>query len=386
MINATETDDTDFPGNFPPTDRKLIAYTRIDMILLTSKVDGEGTGPHQLLSFCNARPNRSRGISLLEDGKRDTLHHLAHECPRECFSLKTVHLGQEAVVMFTIRAGRHPLRPRAHESGGKYAQGIIVRRYKIGATVPIRVELTANHKGYFEFRLCPQNNHRKEATQACLDRYLLERGDSVGGRRVFPGIEGGGGNRIFEARYRLPDGLTCSQCVLQWRYVAGNSWGMCANGTGAVGCGPQEEFRACADVSIQSDSGHFDNTPYDGEGEEEEGEGEVDNEIPQGKEDAKSGKAGEVVEEEEEEEEEGLFWWGVVLLVVGCAFVAAAALFALLYLYYYHARDGFKKWLKKEEKRRIGVAVIVPIVPEEPPMVPPRRSRKSSFSGDERVV
>lgn len=38
--------------------------------------------------------------------------------------------------------------------------------------------------------------------------------------------------------------------MLQWRYIAGNNWGMCEDGTGAVGCGPQEEFRACADINI----------------------------------------------------------------------------------------------------------------------------------------
>lgn len=38
--------------------------------------------------------------------------------------------------------------------------------------------------------------------------------------------------------------------MLQWRYIAGNNWGMCPDGTGAVGCGAQEEFRACADINI----------------------------------------------------------------------------------------------------------------------------------------
>ncbi|KAG7167886.1 hypothetical protein Hamer_G021769, partial [Homarus americanus] len=40
--------------------------------------------------------------------------------------------------------------------------------------------------------------------------------------------------------------------MFTWRYVAGNNWGICENGTGMVGCGPQEEFRACADVAISS--------------------------------------------------------------------------------------------------------------------------------------
>lgn len=45
-------------------------------------------------------------------------------------------------------------------------------------------------------------------------------------------------------------GLICGNCVLQWRYIGGNNWGDCKNGTGAVGCGPQEEFRGCSDITI----------------------------------------------------------------------------------------------------------------------------------------
>ena len=37
--------------------------------------------------------------------------------------------------------------------------------------------------------------------------------------------------------------------------------GECKNGTGAVGCGPQEEFRACSDVAITNPDGSADNTP-----------------------------------------------------------------------------------------------------------------------------
>ena len=61
----------------------------------------------------------------------------------------------------------------------------------------------------------------------------------------------------------LPDDVTCTQCVIQWKYIAGNNWGICKNGTGAVGCGPQEEFRACADVAIEDASGGADETPYE---------------------------------------------------------------------------------------------------------------------------
>jgi len=74
----------------------------------------------------------------------------------------------------------------------------------------------------------------------------------VNWNRYFPA----GGAKVYESRFLLPRGLTCTQCVMQWRYIAGNNWGQCENGSQAIGCGPQEEFRACADVSIQDSTGH----------------------------------------------------------------------------------------------------------------------------------
>ena len=46
----------------------------------------------------------------------------------------------------------------------------------------IRVELTANHMGYFEFRLCPNNNPAKVASQRCLDQYILDQIEGKGPR------------------------------------------------------------------------------------------------------------------------------------------------------------------------------------------------------------
>ena len=36
--------------------------------------------------------------------------------------------------------------PREHEAGGKYANGIITRKYSPGQEVKVTVDLTANHK------------------------------------------------------------------------------------------------------------------------------------------------------------------------------------------------------------------------------------------------
>jgi hypothetical protein len=44
-------------------------------------------------------------------------------------------------------------------------------------------------------------------------------------------------------RAHLPDDVSCSRCVLQWRYHAGNSWGTDhETGRSCLGCGLQEEF------------------------------------------------------------------------------------------------------------------------------------------------
>ena len=50
---------------------------------------------------------------------------------------------------------------------------------------------------------------------------------------------------------QLPADLTCSHCVLQWTWTCANSWGLCdSSDRGALGCGPQETFRACSDIAI----------------------------------------------------------------------------------------------------------------------------------------
>nr|CAD7445973.1 unnamed protein product [Timema bartmani] len=219
--------------------------------------------------------------------------------------------------------------PRPHEAGGKYAKGVIVRHYKEGSLIKIRVELTANHRGYFEFRLCPNNRPKKIGTQECLDKYVLSRAsqkDELKETRYYPEL----GNKIFEIKYLLPIGLTCTQCILQWRYIAGNNWGTCVNGTGAVGCGPQEEFRACADVAIVNANGLTNDTSF---------EDERDNEIP----------VGDTINTKKSSDENvNLFM--LMLLIIICTFTAVVILLSLVYLYYYQAKDRVKQLLKKKQQ------------------------------------
>merc|ERR1712107_31346 len=63
--------------------------------------------------------------------------------------------------------------PRVHESGGKYGNGIIAQRYTMGQTIDIEIDISANHWGHFELKLCPTNGKNHLATQECFDKYPL---------------------------------------------------------------------------------------------------------------------------------------------------------------------------------------------------------------------
>ena len=43
--------------------------------------------------------------------------------------------------------------------------------------------------------------------------------------------------------------LSCSQCILQWTYSAGNNWSVCTNGTGGLGY-----WRTSRDIQATADS------------------------------------------------------------------------------------------------------------------------------------
>ncbi|XP_041982319.1 uncharacterized protein LOC121735538 [Aricia agestis] len=134
--------------------------------------------------------------------------------------------------------------PRTHELGGRYGQGTIVAEYEAGQIFSTTVEITAHHKGYWIFKICPDPY---SIDQDCFDANPIELEE--GGTQYYPPNGG-----KFNVNYRLPSNLICDHCVLQWRYVAGNNWGDCKNGTQGLGCGDQENFLACSDISIKRSS------------------------------------------------------------------------------------------------------------------------------------
>lgn len=135
--------------------------------------------------------------------------------------------------------------PRPNELGGTYGQGVITENYTKGEVVNVEVKLTTNHKGYFVFEACNLDESGAE-TDECFERYPLELEDGSNKWMVPPG------NQVFTVPVRLPSDLSCEHCIIRWTYTGGNNWGYCADGTGKLGCGPQETFRNCGDVSISA--------------------------------------------------------------------------------------------------------------------------------------
>uniref|UniRef100_K1RNN3 Chitin-binding type-4 domain-containing protein n=1 Tax=Magallana gigas TaxID=29159 RepID=K1RNN3_MAGGI len=144
--------------------------------------------------------------------------------------------------------------PREHEAGGKYAKGIIVEQLPAESTeMKTTIQITSYHKGYFEFRICPHNDIRRPVAQECLDEHLMiikEGSPESSYTRFYPSNPKVTGKDKYHLTLLIPRGMRCEQCVLQWTYNTGNSWGTDKNGTSCLGCGLQEVFKNCADISI----------------------------------------------------------------------------------------------------------------------------------------
>lgn len=119
-----------------------------------------------------------------------------------------------------------------HTFPGKYANNIVTRTYTTGSVIEVAVELTSNHKGFFEFRIGDVGT--APITEDKLD-HLLEIAGTGATKYYLPA---GSMNGIFSVSLQLPVDLVCVQCVLRWKYTAGNNWGTDQSGSG-VGRGPQ---------------------------------------------------------------------------------------------------------------------------------------------------
>ncbi|XP_058824278.1 uncharacterized protein LOC131684983 [Topomyia yanbarensis] len=266
-------------------------------------------------------------------------------------------------------------KPRPHEYGGKWGQGVIVRRYRPGSVITLRVELTASHMGYFEFRICDS----VKAQQDCLDKHLMK---ILSGTPSVPNPNDlktrfypRNGSRIYDMKAELPQDLQCTSCVIQWKYIAGNNWGVCPDGNGAVGCGPQEEFRACADVLVGDTSDNGNRTPL------RPGQRPLPTRIPAINPE-QAGGSGTDEQDTDDEMQPGVKYMGPLVAILSLFLVLCG--FAALYIYHYHGGKikALMRWNRdKNQKFPQHIEVSAPTM-EKPPVPPPRTKRISQQMRD----
>ena len=115
----------------------------------------------------------------------------------------------------------------------------IVKVYSEGQKIDVKIRITANHKGYFTFRVAPLVN--PPIKQEDLDKTMLELDNGDAEWKLLSSH----GNGEFKISLQLPMGLTCRHCVLQWWWTTGNNY---------INDKP-ETFVSCADIEIRSRGG-----------------------------------------------------------------------------------------------------------------------------------
>lgn len=212
-------------------------------------------------------------------------------------------LNWRAGVCGDLKNGR-----QEHIRGGQYYfNGRIIRTYRKGGILKVGHAIIAHHNGFIEVHVCDVQKCGGEISEKCFQRgfcYQLQRArnskcDSGLAKecapidRNYPGRwylpcsrNRRSGFEIYPAEnalFRLPNGLTCEHCVLQWYWTSANNcnppgvleyfqgpdaprnWGNCAGQGGAVGgfarsqkkCGGREfpeEYYQCADIRITNDA------------------------------------------------------------------------------------------------------------------------------------
>lgn len=135
------------------------------------------------------------------------------------------------------------------------ALNVTTRNYFPGSSVDLMIEIVANHGGRFKFEMCWRNEWREPETEECFEELKftssLEGGDESD--RFDYNLEASKGSGIYTMSVELPPNRTCDNCVLRWHWKSANNWGVCEDGGERVGCGYQEVYRNCADISVKRD-------------------------------------------------------------------------------------------------------------------------------------
>lgn len=96
--------------------------------------------------------------------------------------------------------------------------------YLDGGEIDIVTEITAYHKGHFEFKICPLSYPNEVASQDCFDGHPLTFVQDLlyGASRdkMYPyRAYLAGDHKRFIHRMKLPDGVTGNHVLLQWHWL-----------------------------------------------------------------------------------------------------------------------------------------------------------------------
>lgn len=131
-------------------------------------------------------------------------------------------------------------KPRFAYPGAFATDAPIVRVYNQSQKINAKIKITANHKGYFKFRVAPLG--KPPIKQHELDEYVLKLENGTAEWQ----LTSAHGTGVFNITLQLPIHLTCKRCVLQWWWATGNNF---------VNDEP-ETFINCADIEIRPRAGN----------------------------------------------------------------------------------------------------------------------------------
>ena len=92
-----------------------------------------------------------------------------------------------------------------------------------GQIMDVEVELTTNHWGWFELKLCPVNDKLGQETAECMDKHPLYLVDDPTSSRFYIPSDSKKKD-TFNYKVQLPHDVVCSQCVVQWTYRTGTAF------------------------------------------------------------------------------------------------------------------------------------------------------------------
>lgn len=123
------------------------------------------------------------------------------------------------------------------------------RNYFPGSSVDLMIEIVANHGGQFKFEMCWRDSWDQLETEDCFEPLQLTGYHEEGASQYE--LDGQAKTGIFTMSVDLPLNRTCDNCILRWHWKSANNWGTCDDGSERIGCGHQEIYRNCADVSVK---------------------------------------------------------------------------------------------------------------------------------------